>query len=183
MEESINSSMSNSFSCSMDGSEESGWTMYLEDFMASEEKSQVAAEASGCNCSSVVTLSTIYDAAPSTFLARQQQPSAKVDVPEDYTKLIPKRRKRLIMDDDSLEDTASSPVNSPKITESFLTTNPTKKDYQSLLHKGIPQVMNDERLKEAEEEFNLTEGTNEKYSLLKNRGLCLIPLSMLVDYL
>lgn len=92
--------------------------MYLEDFMASEEKSQVAAEAGGCSSSSVVTLSTISDAASSsTFVAwqRQVQPSAKVDVPEDYTKLSPKRRKGLIMGDDSLEDTASSPVNSPKV--------------------------------------------------------------------
>lgn len=85
--------------------------------MASEEKSQVAAEAGGCSSSSVVTLSTISDAASSTFVAWQQQPSARVDVPEDYTKLSSKRRKGLIMDDDSLEDTASSPVNSPKVIQ------------------------------------------------------------------
>lgn len=117
MEESINSSMSSSFSCSVDGSEESGWTMYLEDFMASEERSPAAG---GCSSSSDIGLSsTISDAASSTFAAwqKQQQPSSKADAPEDYRKLSLKGRKGLMKNADSLEDTASSSVNGPKVIE------------------------------------------------------------------
>ncbi|XP_042450475.1 vascular-related unknown protein 1-like [Zingiber officinale] len=136
MEESINSSMSSSFSCSMDGSEESGWTMYLEDFMALEERSPAAG---GCSSSSDISFSsTISDAASSTFAACQQ-PSAKADAPEDYRKLCLKRRKGLMTNADSLEDTASSSLNSPKVIESYLTINPTKKDYHTL-QKGTPQA-------------------------------------------
>ncbi|XP_074569030.1 uncharacterized protein LOC141825549 [Curcuma longa] len=179
MEESINSSMSSSFSCSMDGSEESGWTMYLEDYMASEERSPAAG---GCSSSSDISLSsTISDAASSTFAAWQQQPSAKADTPEDYRKLSLKRRKGLMTNADSLEDTASSSLNCPKDTESYLSTNPTKKDYHSL-QRGTPQVMNEQELKEVEDEFKFTEGTN-GCSMLKNRRLYFVPLSMLVDYL
>ncbi|KAG6471031.1 hypothetical protein ZIOFF_072124 [Zingiber officinale] len=138
----------------MDGSEESGWTMYLEDFMASEERSPAAG---GCSSSSDICFSsTISDAASSTFAACQQ-PSAKADAPEDYRKLCLKRRKGLMTNADSLEDTASSSLNSPK-------------------------VMNEQELKEVDDEFKFTEGTNGS-SIVKNRGICLIPLSMLEDYL
>ncbi|XP_074556525.1 uncharacterized protein LOC141812432 [Curcuma longa] len=92
MEESINSSVS-SLPCS---SEVSGWTMYLEDFMAAEEKSQVV------SCSSIIS-----DAAPAS--------STVVDVSGESRKLRLKREK----EDDSLQDTASSSFNnpSPKVAE------------------------------------------------------------------
>ncbi|KAG6525097.1 hypothetical protein ZIOFF_015049 [Zingiber officinale] len=85
MEESINSSAS-SLPCS---SEESGWTMYLEDFVAAEEKSQVV------SCSSIIS-----DAASAS--------STIVDVSGECRKLRLKRE-----EDDSLQDTASSSFNSP----------------------------------------------------------------------
>ncbi|XP_074576382.1 uncharacterized protein LOC141832914 [Curcuma longa] len=86
MEESINSSVS-SLPCS---SEVSGWTMYLEDFMAAEEKSQVV------SCSSIIS-----DVAPAS--------STVVDISGESRKLRLKREK----EDDSLQDTTSSSFNSP----------------------------------------------------------------------
>lgn len=99
MEESINSSSVDGAPGSKVGSassEESGWTMYLEDFMASEEKQ----EAGGFYSSAVNGPSAISDAASCVA----------------WTPLSLKKRKRKgLLEDDSLEDTAISPVSSSKV--------------------------------------------------------------------
>ena len=99
MEESINSSSVDGAPGSKVGSassEESGWTMYLEDFMASEEKQ----EAGGFYSSAVNGPSAISDAASCVA----------------WTPLSLKKRKRKgLLEDDSLEDTAISPASSSKV--------------------------------------------------------------------
>ncbi|URE12739.1 hypothetical protein MUK42_22471 [Musa troglodytarum] len=128
MEESINSS-TNSASCAKDGSassEESGWTVYFEEFMASEER-----KAAGGFSSGVVSGSSIVSDAASCVAFDPSSPGLEVSE-EKYRKLSLKKKKKRgkgLLDDDSLEDTASSPVNSPKVTDlSFLTLNSSKKD-------------------------------------------------------
>ncbi|URE12740.1 hypothetical protein MUK42_22471 [Musa troglodytarum] len=113
MEESINSS-TNSASCAKDGSassEESGWTVYFEEFMASEER-----KAAGGFSSGVVSGSSIVSDAASCVAFDPSSPGLEVSE-EKYRKLSLKKKKKRgkgLLDDDSLEDTASSPVNSPK---------------------------------------------------------------------
>lgn len=84
--------------------------MYFADFMASE-----ARRAAGGLSSSVISTgnSMISDAAS---CVAWKPPSARPDVSEKYKELSLKRRKgKGLLDDDPLEDTASSPVNSPKV--------------------------------------------------------------------
>ncbi|RWW63988.1 hypothetical protein BHE74_00028803 [Ensete ventricosum] len=162
MEESINSS-------SVDGggfgskvglasSEESGWTMYFEDFMASSSSSEEKQEAGGFYSISVNGSSAISDAASCVA----------------WTPLSLKKRKRKgLLADDSLEDTASSPV------------IPVKFDYRSLwvlFQEGVVGSKNDQEPKQAVNGFRSTERKNECTEQKKN-GACLVPLSMLVHYL
>ncbi|KAJ8484266.1 hypothetical protein OPV22_016751 [Ensete ventricosum] len=174
MEESINSS-------SVDGggfgskvglasSEESGWTMYFEDFMASSSSSsEEKQEAGGFYSISVNGSSAISDAASCVA----------------WTPLSLKKRKRKgLLADDSLEDTASSPVSSPKVTDlNYLTMNPTKKDdHSETPQEGVVRSKNDQEPKQAVNGFRSTERKNECTEQKKN-GACLVPLSMLVHYL
>ncbi|WOL15135.1 hypothetical protein Cni_G23916 [Canna indica] len=186
MEESSSNSSKNGPFSPKDGaapSEESGWTMYFEDFMASEERRAANVDGGdGAFSSGVVSgNSLISDAASCTAW---KPLSTSLEVSEKYRKLSLKKRKgKGLLDDDPLEDTASSPVNSPKVTESsYLTTNPSKKDGQrdTALNDAVG-YRNDQELKEIVNGFNFVKGTNE-CSELKKRGLCLVPLSLFVDY-
>ncbi|RRT75186.1 hypothetical protein B296_00031503 [Ensete ventricosum] len=181
MEESINSS-------SVDGggfgskvglasSEESGWTMYFEDFMASSSSSEEKQEAGGFYSISVNGSSAISDAASCVA----------------WTPLSLKKRKRKgLLDDDSLEDTASSPVSNPKVViflfhllKQFFGFIPVKFDYRSLwvlFQEGVVGSKNDQEPKQAVNGFRSTERKNECTEQKKN-GACLVPLSMLVHYL
>ncbi|CAL9187481.1 unnamed protein product [Musa hybrid cultivar] len=164
MEESINSSSVDGAPGSKVGSassEESGWTMYLEDFMASEEKQ----EAGGFYSSAVNGLSAISDAASCVA----------------WTPLSLKKRKRKgLLEDDSLEDTAISPASSSKVTDlNYLTMNPTKKDdHRETPQEGVVGSRNSQELNG----LSSTERKNECTEQKKN-GVCLVPLSMLVHYL
>ncbi|CAD5179770.1 vascular-related unknown protein 1-like [Musa acuminata AAA Group] len=164
MEESINSSSVDGAPGSKVGSassEESGWTMYLEDFMASEEKQ----EAGGFYSSAVNGPSAISDAASCVA----------------WTPLSLKKRKRKgLLEDDSLEDTAISPASSSKVTDlNYLTMNPTKKDdHRETPQEGVVGSRSSQELNG----LSSTERKNECTEQKKN-GVCLVPLSMLVHYL
>ncbi|XP_038988111.1 vascular-related unknown protein 1-like [Phoenix dactylifera] len=176
MEESIHSSLNRSLS-SKEGapsSEESGWTMYFEDFLASEKR-----EEDGCSFSMGGGSSVISDAAS----CAAWKPLAGTEATKSCKKLRFKKRKAGgTLDDDPLEDTASSPVNSPKV--SYLNHSDVQPREKADDHnKGIPQeeavgcgngleiksnIVND---------LGFVEGTNE-CTELKKRGLCLVPLSI-----
>ncbi|OAY70469.1 hypothetical protein ACMD2_05404 [Ananas comosus] len=118
-------------------SEESGWTMYIEDFLASEEKRRGAFDLS----SSSEASSMVSDAASSAAWKQQQQPSASVDAAAVVGKRLIRLKKKRVwgnLEEDPLEDTASSPVNSPKV--SGLThpdLNTMKKDENREISKVI----------------------------------------------
>lgn len=110
MEESINSSMDSAFLSKVGSasSEESGWTMYFEDFMAT-----AAEKAGGVFSSGAVSEPSVVSDAASSVAWKL---SASFEVTEDYRELSLKKTKgKRLVDDDSLEDTASSPVSSPKV--------------------------------------------------------------------
>ncbi|KAI0495182.1 hypothetical protein KFK09_025332 [Dendrobium nobile] len=156
--------------------EESGWTSYFEDFLASEKrKATETASSSSCSSSLHEGSSMVSDAASCTAWKPHQKQS--------FGKLSLKRMKkeRRVLEDDSLEDTASSPVNSPKVGEfSLLDAKATKKrenknkmagygDYKELECEGI-------------KEPNYV-GIVDECSELRKQGLCLVHLSMFSNYL
>lgn len=161
--------------------EESGWTAYFEDFsndnINREEYSY---------CSSFGSPSLVSDAA--SCAAWKLSNKHRVDV---ATSKMPKKlkfkkpRARQICDDDSLEDTASSPVNSPKVSdfEPVDHVNPRKPDdhMYSSLGKGTASEHYSE-MQQEQRSMNFNVGNNDCTDL-KGRGLCLVPLSMLVNYL
>ncbi|CAL9122632.1 unnamed protein product [Musa textilis] len=160
MEESINSSSVDGAFGSKVGSassEESGWTMYLEDFMASEEKQ----EAGGFYSSVVDGSSAISDAASCVA----------------WTPLSLKKRKRKgLLENDSLVDTASS----PKVTDlNILPMNPTKKDdHRETPQEGGVGSRNSQELNGLSSTERKNECTEQKKTVV-----CSVPLSMLVHYL
>lgn len=87
--------------------------MYFDDFMPSGNE-ESSASPSGCHRGSSSSL--VSDAA--SYAAWKLQGSAKPSMAPaaSFKKLSFKKRKTgAVLEDDSLEDTASSPVNSPKV--------------------------------------------------------------------
>ncbi|KAH0452722.1 hypothetical protein IEQ34_020021 [Dendrobium chrysotoxum] len=161
--------------------EESGWTSYFEDFLASEKrKATETASTSSCSSSLHEGSSMVSDAASCTAWKPHQITGEPT---QSFGKLSLKRKKeRRVLEDDSLEDTASSPVNSPKVVGEFslLDMKARKKrenknkmagygDYKELASEGI-------------KEPNYV-GIVDECSELRKQGLCLVHLSMFSNYL
>lgn len=93
-----------------DCSEESGWTAYFEDFSRDREHS--------FSNYSFGTSSLVSDAASSAAWKNSSQNDLKI--PKRLC--FKKTRTKVISVEDSLEDTASSPVNSPKVRLNIFVT-------------------------------------------------------------
>ncbi|KAD4981868.1 hypothetical protein R6Q59_001567 [Mikania micrantha] len=96
------------------------------------------------------------------------------------------RRTRDILYDDSLEDTASSPVNSPKVGSQHMGFNQIKVD--DILNNSLEKASFDGhlQLQKAEDDsssLRFQENSNDGVTDLRKRGLCLVPLSMFVNYI
>ncbi|KAK7324788.1 hypothetical protein VNO77_28632 [Canavalia gladiata] len=180
MEHSLNSSMAKPVS------EESGWTSYFEDFSKGMEQQS--------HCSSLGGSSLISDAASSAAWKLSHHnhfvscSSVKVRDPSNLSKKLcfRKTRTKQISEDDPLEDTASSPVNSPKVGDLNRTGMISRKiddqlDGSSSKGKGFKSE-NYPKLQTDECEVNFNGNNIECTTNLKKRGLCLVPLSMLLDY-
>ncbi|XP_010267737.1 PREDICTED: uncharacterized protein LOC104604867 [Nelumbo nucifera] len=116
-----------------DCAEESGWTVYFEDYFLSNNRETTT-------CSSVsVSSSLVSDAASCAAWKKYSSDqnggvvgySSEVGSEKSNKKLsFKKRRTRGALNDDDLEDTASSPVNRPKVCNmKQLGSNRRKKDY------------------------------------------------------
>ncbi|KAJ6417345.1 hypothetical protein OIU84_003124 [Salix udensis] len=107
-----------------------------------------------------------------------------VGLPVDNKKFkyFKKRRSRGALLDDSLEDTASSPVHSPKVTDGVMISQ-----YRtSTKQKDKMGVSQDRRSASSHIDMRSDLGfilRESDETELKNRGLCLVPLSMVVNYL
>ncbi|XP_074577886.1 uncharacterized protein LOC141834448 [Curcuma longa] len=163
--------------------EESGWTTYFEDFMASEERRRAAV---GSSSGVAVGNSMISDAASCVSRKTGQPPPAAaaacIEVSEKYKNLSLSRRKgRRLLEDDALEDTASSPVNSPKVTNLSATSSKKDDNRDTDLQDGVGRG-NDPETKEFLNGVDFGERTSECAELRKS-GLCLVPLSVIDDFL
>ncbi|XP_052208208.1 vascular-related unknown protein 1-like [Diospyros lotus] len=152
--------------------EESSWTFYFEDFLCNNDEQSYNSLSSG---HSLVSDAASSSAAAKKFLDNYQLEKSGRNLS------FKKRKTKGPFVDDALEDTASSPVNSPKVCHlNQLGMPPKEKGSMDILEevKGI-------HASGQTNEFNElgTVGRDGDSSELKKRGLCLVPLSMLSKYL
>ncbi|XP_050206798.1 vascular-related unknown protein 1 [Mercurialis annua] len=181
--------------------EESGWTAYFEDFSADQRRNNDEEHSFSCSFgnSSMVsdaasipawinksntTASNIYD---HNYINNKKKISSfGADGSPKFAKklILKKTRAKEIYHDDSLEDTASSPVNSPKVSEfgmADMNSGKTNDHFNSSLGKG--GILEEYGLETNERCERSYSGNNIDNTNLKKRGLCLVPMSMLVNYL
>ncbi|XP_020570960.1 uncharacterized protein LOC110018075 [Phalaenopsis equestris] len=129
-------------------SEESGWTSYFDEFFASEKRK--TAEKSGtnfCDSSSLVSDASWKPQVSSPPLMKKKK----------------KNKTRIVFEDDALEDTATSTVNSPK---------------EKMAEDGQGKDLEKRRI----EEMSHVGGVSEM-SKQRKKGLCLGPFSMFINNL
>ncbi|KAK6120621.1 hypothetical protein DH2020_045633 [Rehmannia glutinosa] len=157
-------------------SEESGWTAYLEDFSCSNNDDQ----------SFISSPSLVSDAAWNGSSDNYISPVKRLNFKNLKRN---NNHKKIYSCDDDLEDTASSPVNSPKVS----TLKQMEVNYRRLDDVAAGNFQG----KQAGS-TNFSElGTDEKigknnvvsdsrnidqYVDLKKRGLCVVPMSALMNY-
>ncbi|CAK9186410.1 unnamed protein product [Ilex paraguariensis] len=157
---------------SVDSTEESGWTFYLEDFLCDNHGHSPLS--SGNESPSLVS-----DAGNSSVAKKLADNDQAVGFSLDKScknLSFKKRKTRRAAVDDALEDTASSPVNSPKVSYLVQSDMNKKENKDILQEKGN----NCGQTEESIQSDNI--GTDSDHTELKKRGLCLVPLSMLANY-
>ncbi|CAH8389597.1 unnamed protein product [Eruca vesicaria subsp. sativa] len=174
-----------------DHQEESGWTTYLEDFSQQYRTHREDSEHQDKSSCSLLGISPslVSDAATDAFSGRSfpVKFSAKLKFGKAKTKKI--------CEDDSLEDTASSPINSPKVSQSKHIQTPPRKhdDYvsSSFVTRNTRGMEEDHQIQiqEGDEQNmgmmgNLREenNNNDDNMDLRSRGLCVVPISMLANF-
>ncbi|KAL1567631.1 vascular-related putative protein 1-like [Salvia divinorum] len=147
--------------------EESGWTKYLEDF-------------SGNNDSFISSSSMVSDAAW----------NGSDTIKRPNLKKLNRRRKYTYGYDDALEDTASSPVHSPKVSTMMkqMEVNQRRMDDVASCDFLGQQSNSKNFLKPDREERNtknivIDNKTSDQCMELRKRGLCLVPMSALMNYI
>jgi len=88
-------------------SEESGWTSYFEDFSKDIEPSYCSSSLGGSSLVSDAASCAAWKFSHKNHVSNSPNLSKKISLKKSRTKQI--------SEDDPLEDTASSPVNSPKV--------------------------------------------------------------------
>ncbi|OAY28544.1 vascular-related unknown protein 4 isoform X1 [Manihot esculenta] len=175
--------------------EDSGWTTYLEDFFAKNNNNKQSNDINGENncCLSYdneATASLVSDAASLVMKKNdsvdyndnnsEQEAAAAVGSRFSYSRLSFKKRKTkgALVGDDALEDTASSPVNSPKLNKNTTQRENLGISSPSLQDKGRGSTR---QMEDKSEDLGFI-GRESDSTELKKRGLCLVPLSMVVNY-
>ncbi|KAE9599930.1 hypothetical protein Lal_00045937 [Lupinus albus] len=158
--------------------EESGWTIYFDDFFNNNHNIMEDGECNSLSFSGVDTSSTSLVSDAASLAAQKLAENFPMSKNGNRSLSLKKRKKiRTVFVDDSLEDTASSPVNSPKVSfDNQLWKEKQKKEIDFSQEKGNTSEERDER-----KELSLNE-KNSECTELKKKGLCLVPLSMLVNY-
>ncbi|GMG98676.1 hypothetical protein Nepgr_000516 [Nepenthes gracilis] len=167
--------------------EESGWTQYLEDFSSYNRQTEEEQEENSKNSASLIGASLVSDAGSGPEWKNRIETSlvnGSLTLPRKLS-FVNRRINREIPFDESLEDTASSPVNSPKIAMSFrgMDINPRKTDENFHGDRGKGDACDYRRDMKKKEGHDLHDnGKNDVCTELKNKGLCLVPVSMFVNY-
>ncbi|CAN6452194.1 unnamed protein product [Victoria cruziana] len=160
-----------------EGSEESGWTSYFEYFMQQERG--LESSPSSAYEGPPSTVSDAASAAEHNLLCR-----VRVSAPPKACKRLEFRRRttKSVVDEDPLEDTASSPLSSPKVSGMSLDMGSCRKEENCSAVMAENSSRNRSPLQTQRRNGMLQIPAQDEYAELKKRGLCLVPLSMLVDY-
>ncbi|KAK9133510.1 hypothetical protein Scep_013038 [Stephania cephalantha] len=173
--------------------EESGWTVYFEDFFSDTNNR----EYSMSSTSSLVSDAASCAAWKFADISDPVTQLASAAGPEKRSKRLSFKKKRICRggsndddDDDALEDTASSPANSPKISDlRKFEANQRRKDVNiDVSDQGT--TFNQNQFSELHQQYHIDQmkergfiGQESECTELKKRGLCLVPMSMLMNYL
>ncbi|XP_038888852.1 vascular-related unknown protein 1-like [Benincasa hispida] len=144
--------------------EESGWTDYLEDYFSSES-SYLCSSIGSCSNWDHNISNPNYDINKTNHIGKMI-----FDVPNKLT--FKKTRTQKIFEDDSLQDTATSPIHSPKVADLKVKTS-----HENPRFDVITNLTGSER----QLGKYYSDKENGVYSSEK-KGLCLFPLSMLLNY-
>ncbi|XP_055808281.1 vascular-related unknown protein 1-like [Solanum dulcamara] len=150
----------------IDAAEESGWTTYLEDFSMNQRENYYRSSSDDNNTTIGSPSLLSHAASHAAWKNNSQSPFLK--------RLNLKKQKRNTnISDPDLEDTASSPVNSPKVS------NFKQMDINYRTENSNGQF---QEMKTVERNSKSFDGKgNNGYIELKKKGLCLVPWSMLVN--
>ncbi|KAK3199529.1 hypothetical protein Dsin_022954 [Dipteronia sinensis] len=180
--------------------EESGWTMYFDDFFNEYKYNHDGDQ----NTSSMISIgdhhhlesSIISDAASSAakkFAHHDQQQQVK-GFPLDKTcyrsSSFKKRKTKSVLLDEDLRDTATSPANSPKVYD-LMNQFDRKQQQKNIIDMSKQEKGSTSRNVQIDEfrsgfgsiNDDDNNGRDNDTSELKKKGLCLVPLSMIVNYL
>ncbi|XP_068667796.1 vascular-related unknown protein 1-like [Aristolochia californica] len=172
------SSMERGAACS----EESGWTMYFEDFLFSGENDRASSERSSGLYGSSSLVSDAASCAAWEVLNHQNEP---LGLQESCKKLsFKKKRTRGARNDEDLEDTASSPANSPKVSilKQFDMNHRKGIHVSKTSQEEIGYAKPSELQMDGRSNLGFAQRGNE-FTELKKKGLCLVPISMLANYI
>ncbi|KAF5730570.1 hypothetical protein HS088_TW19G00162 [Tripterygium wilfordii] len=165
----------------LESQEESGWTMYFEDFFNNKnnnEESSFSFEDHDhcCTESSSLVLSDAASSVTKRFACNDLQDVVGMPIMEkrSFSRSLSFKKRKIDeggLVDDALEDTASSPANSPKVCSMMNKLKNPREKYHSL------KSYNDQ------EKGSNSRNSDVSCTELKKRGLCLVPLSMVLNHL
>ncbi|PHU12211.1 hypothetical protein BC332_19141 [Capsicum chinense] len=170
--------------CVAQDQEESGWTTYLEDFSMENNynrENSICCEDDDDDDDSFGSPSLLSDAASHAVWKN----FGDTNINNNQVRLNLKKPRNKKISDPDLEDTASSPVNSPKVS-SFKQMDinyhraDTKNENFLGFEGGSRQAQEMETVERNSTRY--FDEKNKSYMDLKKKGLCLVPLSMLVNY-
>ncbi|KAL8045421.1 hypothetical protein ABFX02_08G113200 [Erythranthe guttata] len=184
-----NNNNNNNMSSSSSGEEESGWTDYLDDY--SYSKSNNGGES---NINSFGSPSLISDAAWNGSDNNNNKNNNNISSPLrilNFKNLKRNKYRKYSYAEDDYEDTASSPVNSPKVSSmKQMEVNYRKLDDLAAANflgkqtgaSNFSEVVTEE--KNGNNKNNAIESKNNidhQFVDLRTRGLCLMPISALMN--
>ncbi|XP_009765220.1 vascular-related unknown protein 1-like [Nicotiana sylvestris] len=154
----ISSSMNNFEAAT--NQEESGWTTYLDDFSLMNQRENRSSN------------------------SEDDCPSLLSDAASHVKRLNLKKSRNKKISDPDLEDTASSPVNSPKVSsfkQMDINYRRTENNSGNFLgnERSSRQII--QEMQNVERGHSIS-SENNGYTDLKKKGLCLVPLSMFVNH-
>uniref|UniRef100_A0A6N2MYH4 Uncharacterized protein n=1 Tax=Salix viminalis TaxID=40686 RepID=A0A6N2MYH4_SALVM len=183
---SMNKAVAGSKETAVSPAEESGWTSYFEDLSDHEEEEDHSL------CSSFDNSSMVSDAASFPPWKSSRQTHVLLPLPLGLPEKLTFKNKTQAREslDDSLEDTASSPGNSPKVSDlRQIDMNPRKNTDDRYFNSSLGKIEGC-GLEQHAEGVETSERCEMNFSAVKNdcidlkkRGLCLFAPFMVFNYL
>ncbi|KAM3320808.1 hypothetical protein P3S67_008010 [Capsicum chacoense] len=184
----MESRMNQSENKSSTTNEESGWTTYLEDFslMNNYQSDQNYRSSSCCDDDNFGSHYSLLSDAASNIAPWKNNNYCNTNYNDQLVEndecspkklnlmKLPRNKK---INDPDLEDTASSPVNSPKVSNfRQMEINYRRKENSS------GNFLGSEGCSRQLQEMQKVERENNGYTDLKKKGHCLVPISMFINY-